>query len=267
MDHHAIPLTNAAHDAAGRPRPPTKTQPALLALSAQLQALPEDMLVEPKVQVALVLDEARELLGLLRRSGIRERIKSVGVPEGELDELGPVIDAVEEAEKLWAAKRDENKSLRQVQAEALAYSLRDEMVAACRFNLSGLESVEVLARVTDGENARDLVQDLRELATFVSENVSAFVGDSSFEPLLCSEEARELAAAIAVDGEPTAEALEYQELRDRALTLLCGRVQQLREAGRYAFRGTVEARAFFSSNLCPTRRRHPLPSLVQVLTG
>lgn len=217
------------------------------------------------MQLTRVLQEARDLARIVARPLVRERILSVGALDAALDGLPVAIDALAECEHRWALARDAGKHPRQAHAEALAYPLRDEMVAACRFHLDGVEGLELLARVTDGENAGDLVQDLRELATFLRENPEAFDGDESFDALACANKAQELAALIAVDVEPSPEALDLLELRDRAFTHLCELVERVRRAGRYAFRGTAEARWYFASLTPPARRRRPLPSAVRAL--
>jgi hypothetical protein len=240
---------------------------ALQALHERLQRLALESLVEPKVQVNLVLEEARELSAYLGRPSIRERMKSIGIQEQELDELQLAAKAAAEAERLWVLARDQHKTPRQAQAEVLAYSLRDEMVAACRFHLDGVDVLELLARVADGENARDLVQDLRELAAFVAQRAALFATDTSFDPNLCAAEALELSAAMVLDGELSDEALAQLELRDRALTHLCELLDRLRRAGRYAYRGMPEARAYFASGVTAARRRRPLISSVRSLAG
>jgi hypothetical protein len=240
---------------------------ALSQLLGRLQNIEPDNLLEPKVQLSLVIDEARELQEILDRPVVRERLRGVGVAEVTIVELDLAIGALVESERRWCKARDAAKTARQAEAEGLGYALRDEMVAACRFNLSGVEVLELLARVTDGENPRDLVQDLLELSAFLRDNAAAFGNDTLFEPLVCSDEARELADAIAVDHEPDASALEHLELRDRAFTYLCERMQQLRQAGAYALRGSVTARRYFAPGSAPARRRRPLPSAVRALAG
>lgn len=240
---------------------------ALEQIAELLRNIDVDALLEPKVQLSSVLEEARELHETLARQAVRDRMRGVGVSDSACEELGTIITALAESERRWCAARDAHKTARQAQAEAFGYALRDEMVAACRFHLDGVEVLELLARVTDGENARDLVQDLRELATFLCEHAPAFAKDCTFDALACAEEASELASAVALELEPEPIALEQLELRDRAFTLLCDRVQQLRLAGAYAYRGTLEARRFFASSTVPARRRRPLPSAVRALAG
>lgn len=240
---------------------------ALSQLLVRLQNIEPDNLLEPKVQLSLVIDEARELQEILDRPVVRDRLRGVGVAEATIVELELAIAALVECERRWCEARDAAKTERQAEAEGLGYALRDEMVAACRFHLSGVEVLELLARVTDGENPRELVQDLLELSAFLRDNGAAFANDTLFEPLVCSDEARELAEAIAVDHEPDAAALEHLELRDRAFTYLCERVQLLRQAGTYALRGSVTARRYFAPGATPARRRRPLPSAVRALAG
>jgi hypothetical protein len=243
----------------------SRGQQALQAIESTLTALPQDALLEPRLQLRHVLAEARDLAQVITRPGVRERLRGVGAEDEAMDALPLAIEALAECERRWARARDARKSLRQAQAEALAYPLRDEMVAACRYHLDGVAVLELLARVTDGENTGDLVQDLRELASFLRDNAGAFAGDASFDPVARAVEAAELGASVAVDLEPTQEALIHLELRDRAFTHLCGLVERVRRAGRYAYRGKAEARWYFSTITASARPRRPLPSAVRAL--
>jgi hypothetical protein len=256
-------VSHAEHPAAER----QAGADAVARLRERLQSIEPDGLLEPKVQLPLVIDEARELHEILQRPAVRERLRAVGVKESAFDDLFVAITALVECERRWSAARDAAKTERQAEAETLGYALRDEMVAACRFHLGGVEVLELLARVTDGENPRDLVQDLRELSAFLRDQADAFAADATFEPLVCSEEASELAAAIAVDQQPDSAALELLEWRDRAFTLLCELVQELRQAGAYAFRGSLSARGYFACDTTPARRRRPVSSAVRALAG
>lgn len=238
---------------------------ALQSLRDDLMALGDDSLLEPRIQLGAFLDEARELSAILSRASVAKRIRSVGVPQGRLDALELAVEALADSEMCWATARDAQKSEREIQAEPLAYFLRDEMVAACRFNLDRSEVAELLARVTAGEGLHDLAQDLRELSDFVRDHAASFSGDTSFDPLSCADEAVELARSIAVDAGPDEGARALLEQRDRAFTYLVGLVEQLRQAGRYAYRGTPEARAYFASDVAPARRRRPPPSSVQAV--
>src|SRR5690606_26514468 len=91
-----------------------------------------------------------------------------------------------------------------------------------------------------------------------------FFGDRSFSPGDSARQAQTLAGQLGELGEQLDikhVSPDVIELRDRAFSYLSELVDEVRAAGRYAFRGTDEARAF-ASDLVARRPRSILDSLV-----
>jgi hypothetical protein len=234
-------------------------------LRALLLQIPKHDVVEPRVRVALVLRDAEELAGLLARREVCHRLEDVGVDEAEIGGLDPAIEALREAETAWVQERDAGKEANKARAEQTGYALREELMAACRFNLGQLDVGPELARITDSEEAEDLRHDLLELAELVEGHPEHFRRDRSFAATERVEEARQISAEIgAQPGEPTSEAMENaRALRNLAFTHLTDMVIKLREAGLYAFRGSALGRSYFATHLTNTRRVSELGSMVR----
>jgi hypothetical protein len=113
------------------------------------------------------------------------------------------------------------------------------MIAAGRYNLQSRESQATLTQIRGGDSVAEMVQDLSDLSILFTRNLAAFQGDQSVNAQALAAEAHALAERLSsgvsaerVDSQPTA----TRELRDRAFTYLDTFVNDLRSAGRYAFR-------------------------------
>jgi hypothetical protein len=225
-----------------------------------LERLPDDVLGEPRARVSLVLAEADELLGILQQSWVRQRVVATGLTVERMELLGPARAGLVEAERRWLTeflpKADQAKALEEGQ------SLRDELLSACRWNLRGKDVEGALARITDGTDPAELGLDLKELTQLVREHTSAFAGDRTFRQEDSLRRAELLADQLVAMGEGGV-SRETREVRQRAFCFLSLLMEELRLAGRHAFRGTREARSLFASEI-PARRRHqPARSLVR----
>lgn len=238
-------------------------QSALKQMQDVLEKIPRQGIAEPRVRVSVVLEEAQELAGLLSRHEVARRLADVGVAAERVQELEPATQALREAEAEWLRARAHGKSAERARAESEGYALRDELLSACRFNLADCDIFAELARITDGEDAQDLRHDLLELAELVENHIDCFRSDRSFAATCRIEEARLLSEQIGYSEELSAPDDDARILRNRAFTYLIELMQQLREAGLYAFRGSTQARRYFATHLSPARRSSELPSMVR----
>jgi hypothetical protein len=218
-----------------------------------LAQIPQAELCEPQVQIALVLAEAQELQGILQQARIWQRVAATGLPRERMDLLGPASEALRDAETRWI------KALYPAPAHARALEdgqrLRDEMLSACRWNLRLRAVSSELARITDSTDPLELSMDLRELAEVVSDHLADFNADHSFRAAEAAGQSRDLARALAAVENAQLRADEASELRSRAFTYLADLMDEVRAAGRHAFRGTGDARRLFASDLAVRRRR------------
>ncbi len=232
---------------------------SLFALRSELLALPSADVRRPSLPMAVVLQEAHELLVLARRPDVRARLSAVGVPDEALAELEPRLVAAREAQSAWALARDPRKSEEVQEREDQGQTLRRRMVAAARWNLRDDRSAQgTLDGIVEGDSLADLIQDLEDLALLMEQRGEAFAADQTFDPAARGAEARTLAAAIRSDvaaRRVLAESIDV-DLRDRAYTALITRITELRAAGRYAFQDDEKlAPRFASAYVRNTNRR------------
>lgn len=229
----------------------------LVALKPALLAIPAAEVREPWMPVAVFLQEAADLQTLVADPDVRGRLSRVGLDAAHLDALDAEIDAARAAQSEWSVVRDRRKSAGQQELEARAHDFRKGVLEACRWNLRGDRvALATLSAIAEGETVEDLTQDLADLATLMEGRTAAFAKDDTFDVASAIKQARTLVGDL--QGGVSAERLttdqtEAKDLRDRAYTYLYGRVRDVREAGRYAFKDNEDlARKFASAYL---RRR------------
>ncbi|HEX2734871.1 MAG TPA: hypothetical protein VHM70_24865 [Polyangiaceae bacterium] len=231
---------------------------------AHLERVPEDALAEPRVRISVVLAEADELLGILQQTWVRQRLAATGLTSERMDLLGPARVALQEAQRRWLGAFASEKE----EAEALQFGqdLRDELLSACHWNLRGKDVTGSLARISDSTDPMELGLDLRELIELVREHSSSFGGDRTFRFEETLGRADVVAKRLASMGErPVGH--ETAEIRQRAFAFLSQLMDELRQAGKHAFRGTREARSLFSSDLQLRRRTRAAHSSIRATAG
>jgi hypothetical protein len=194
-----------------------------------------------------------ELAELASRPTVLARLAKVGLAPTVLDELALASQALHYVEACVRSAQ----GLAPCGASALdqAANLRQELLGACHWNLRGAEHVEALARITDSEDPAEVALDLNELALLILDNLELFRADTTFDAERVAHSAR--ATAVGLNELPLqggAVKYEWRDLRARAFTHLTMLIDELRTAGRYAFRGTPAARVWFAASP-PVRRR------------
>jgi len=223
----------------------------LSAVRDQLLALPSEQVEAPEIPMAVVLQEANDLLTLVSEDSVWNRLATVGTKESDRDALRQAIGAARAAQSSWTVSRDRRKSDAQQARELRGEKLRLDLVAAGRWNLRADRVAQgALDAIVEGEGVADLVQDLNDLAALFEQKRAAFESDKSLDLGARIEEARSLAAELAAGT--SSERLDTEQakavdLRNRAYSLLDQLVSRLREAGRYAFREQEEVRRRFAS--------------------
>jgi len=231
--------------------------PKLVALKPILLALPAADVGAPDIPIAISLQENANLSTLTKDPAVRTRLVNVGLVVGLLDSLDDDIDATRAAQSDWVVLRDKSKSAGQRALEDEGYAQRKSIVSACRWNLrADRVALGVLSAIVEGEGVPDMIQDLSDLATLMESRLSAFASDQTFDAQAAIQKARTLVGDLegGVGLEKfTKEQAEAKDLRDRAFTYLSNRVNQIREAGRYAY---VDDEAMTKKFGSEYRRRH-----------
>jgi hypothetical protein len=227
-------------------------RPTLLALaSTEVDA--------PDVPPAVVVQEAFNLVALLADPSVRTRLLSKGLPAAVIDGLGPAAGALSTAQAQWMAARDPHKSEAQAALELRAYELRTRLSSACRFHLRNQrKALSTLDVIAEGEGTADLIQDLHDLAELITQNVTHFAADTTFDAAeraaTASSLASELRLAVSA-ATVTSDQAAAKDLRDRAYSHLDDVLANLRAAGRYAYEDDPATQTKFSSAYLRRRRQ------------
>jgi len=236
----------------------------LAAVRSVLEAMPVEDVDEPRLPMAVALQEANDLATFVGQAAIWAGLVAVGIEPEARERLTFAIGAARTAQSQWAVARDRGKSTAQGEREARGYAQRQDMLAAARWNLrDDRVAMGTLGAIAEGEGIADLVQDLNDLAELVERKAGAFANDRTFDAAAQVEAARSIADEISsgLSGERLdTDQRAAKDLRDRAYSHLDDLVSAIREAGRYGFRGDAKARRRFASPyLRRRRRRDPAP--------
>jgi len=205
-------------------------------LNAAVAALPDGArLTDPSIPPDVLLQEARQCAAAAKKQ--RARFLSLpGFSISHVDQLPGLIAAFETAQRAWDRKRAEKQSGRNRKLTRLeAEKLRQDFLATGRFlfrrDAAALTEME---RITEGEGLADLIQDLRDLVKFHSENVRTFALDKTL-PRDAARRAGAHADALSetVDSEDAIAAREY---RNQVGVLLDASLAEIRECARYLHR-------------------------------
>jgi len=242
--------TKSTKKSKAKPSKKEKTAPEnsgtdLLALDASYEA-PIDL------PVAVILQDAKEIQGLLKKLGKRLLERS-RLDEALLADLPERAARLNAAELRWTSVRKlqlptQRKKLRQ-QAE----ELRSDTIAALRhFTAEDATTQARLNRIVEGSGLADLIDDLKKLAPLVDKHQAQL--RRATLPENTSGRLASLASALeeATEDESaerigTDEARQALALRNRAYWHLRGATDEIRECARYAFRNEPELSKLFRS--------------------
>ncbi|PKN59388.1 MAG: hypothetical protein CVU56_00660 [Deltaproteobacteria bacterium HGW-Deltaproteobacteria-14] len=220
-------------------------------MRAELEAIPAAEVRRPDIPAHIYFQEALDALVWLEPAEVSAKLTAVGLPAERLGEARQRLEAAREAQARWAAVRSPRKPEEQRALEDEGLALRASVVAAIRWNLRDARLVMgALDRIVEGVGVADLVQDLVDLGELVQQQLAGFASDQTFDAEGAVTQLRQLSDAIRAGlaeyrtDEAMASALA---LRDRAWTALDDAMTDIRDAGRYAFRNTADARRFASA--------------------
>jgi hypothetical protein len=230
------------------------------ALEARLMALDPDAIESPRMPIAVALQEANDLHTLLvEDASVVPALRAVGLAQEIIDALEPAVAFTRDAQSRWVVTRDQRKPEAQRAREQRGEELRAELLSAANWNLRGdRAALGTLSAIAEGEGLADLVQDLHDLAELVDRKRAAFAADKTFDASASAEEARSLASEISAgigEAKLDGDGRQARDLRDRAFTHLAEVVEELRAAGRHAYRHEPRMRRHFTSRYLERKRR------------
>lgn len=217
---------------------------------------PEPRASRPRVSVGVAIQQAFELLCIVRVERVERGLASVGLEPGFADVLAARLDRARRAQAAYAAKRGKRAETRRLaELEARAESLRREIADAARWHLRHRPGDLVPFRAPR-RGRESLAHALFNLATALESRAGLFALDPRFDPAAQAAEARrvarDLSEAISESRQDT-ERPRLRAERDRAFAELNATVREIRAAGRYVFRGEPRLARHFTS--APRRRR------------
>jgi hypothetical protein len=217
------------------------TDAALLAFAARYAASPD-------IPVSVAAKEIASLARLARSE--QERFTAIGLDADRIATLARFGRRLEELEKAWGNARSGVKlTAAQKKLRAEAEALDPKLVAggrwACR---KDAEAQEELTRIAEGSSLADTVQDLRDLVAFWSDHKD----DLGATDITAKDLARAAQLADALDAAAATESANLDaaralDLRNRVFWASDELAKEIREGGRYAFRGEPLIAAKFIS--------------------
>lgn len=224
---------------------------ALDTLRPTLDAIPEADVKQPGDGVEHALTNAGTLLANIEENDeISKALLRIGLKASTFEDLKISIAALRASQmQLERARAPRRKPDDQKALEESSGSLRDDLLAACRWNLRHNLSVQTtLNAIAEGQSVGDLIADLNTLAQIIEDNVKTFSTDKSFDSKAQVKAARAAAESIlegVSDRRPTIPRAEAMTVRNRAWTHFTRVYQELRDAAQYAFRKQPEKLALF----------------------
>jgi hypothetical protein len=222
------------------PAAPT-TDASLLALSASYAAAPD-------IPVAVAVAEIASLARLAKSQ--QASFTAIGLGPDSLDNLAGLGRRLVALEKAWAAARDGVKlTPAQKKLRDEAEILDNRLVAggrwACRKDEKALADLTVIA---DGSGLLDTIQDLRELVVFWAAHPDELAKtDITAKDLARATFLADSLDVAAASEESNVDAARALDLRNRAFWASDEAAKEVREGGRYAFRGEPKVAAKFIS--------------------
>ena len=225
------------------------TDASLLALAATYAAAPD-------IPVAVAANEIASLARLAKSQ--QPRFTAIGLGPDVIDTLALFGRRLVALEKAWGKARDgvkltpAQKKLRD-EAELLDARLVAGGRWACRKDADALRD---LTEIADGSGLVDSIQDLRDLVVFWA----AHPGELARTDITAKDLSRATFLADSLDVAAASEASNVDaaralDLRNRAFWAGDEAAKEVREGGRYAFRGEPKVAAKFISRYRATAMR------------
>ena len=229
-----------------------KTTPAPVSVDpttdASLLTLSIHYAASPDIPVAVAGAEIASLARLAR--GQQARFTAIGLGPEKIDALARHGRRLADLEKAWNAARSNVKlTAAQKTLRAGAEVLDPKLVAGGRWAFRKDEKAqEELTRIAEGSGLSDTIQDLRDLVEFWSTRKGQLGQTDITEKDLARATvlASDLDAAAAKEAS-NVDAARALDLRNRSFWASDELASEIREGGRYAFRGEPKIAAKFVS--------------------
>lgn len=207
-------------------------------LEGTIEAIEPANTQTPRMPVDTYLQEASDLYEWSKED--QAQLEDVGVPQAYFDEMDTRIGALRYAQSVWNKDRYTKEEAQQEWDELRpkAYDLKNELEHAFRFAFRRRpDLLRKVQYIEEGSSNADLVQDLSDLATLGEANLPLLTAINFDETKLekAANDASELSALLAKANGERKEEGSPKITRDKAYTHLKGIVDEIYEAGKYAF--------------------------------
>jgi hypothetical protein len=215
---------------------------------AQLLALSIDYAASPDLPIAVAGAEIASLARLAKSQ--QAQLTAIGLGPETIETLARHGRRLFELEEAWGAARSNVKlTAAQQKLRAEAEVLDPKLVAGGRWAFrKDAAAQDTLTRIADGSGLADTIQDLRDLVGFWSTRKDHLGKTDITEKDLAraAELANDLDAAAAKEAS-NVDAARALDLRNRSFWASDELAREVREGGRYAFRGEPKVAAKFVS--------------------
>jgi hypothetical protein len=230
---------------------------------AVISAISEDQIKAPhNIPVNTYIQEADTLYHWARED--QAALTAVGLCWDLVADLPLRCGALIEAEARWQVQRHSGKSAAQQEWDSrapLAYELRNQLLHDFRFAFRKDPDLTAAVKALSGGNSRSkMIQTLNDLSVLGQANrglLSAIHFDMSLLDR-AAQTAADMARLLARASKGKPEYHQAKKIRDQAYTHLSEAVDEIRQAGQYAFRRQKDrAIGYRSHHLRRTKKAHP----------
>lgn len=208
------------------------------ALQPEIEAIPAAAIKIPNMPIDKFVQEAANLK--VWSAEDQPVLLAVGVPQATFDALEPRTGALRHIQSVWLKDHHGQEEARREWNEKspAASELKDELEHAFRYAFRHrpdlLSKVQVIEK---GSGHADLVQDLSDLAVLGNANLPLLTGIAFDTTKLATSSTMSgvLSELLARMNGERADLSNTKILRDKAYTLLKNTMDEIREAGKYAF--------------------------------
>lgn len=204
-----------------------------------LKAIPKEEVKRPNMPVDVFIQEAYNLHEWVQQD--KKILTGVGLDWALVDDLPIRAEVLRYTQSIWMRERYSQKKAQEEWARAspVAYELKNDLEAGYRFAFrKHPELLRKVALIENGTGHSDMVQDLQDLAVLGKANTGLLqvIGISLDQLNEAETKSQEMSTLLARVNKAKNNGNPGRVMRDHAYTHTKAAVDDIRAAGRYAFR-------------------------------
>lgn len=219
-------------------------------LKATIEALDDKLIKVPDLPVDIFNQEAENLYQVALND--KPELLARGLKEETIELLQKAAGASRYAQATWNKERNEKEAAEQEWKEKSpeAYALRNDLLSELEFAFyDNYDLQSVMARIREGNNDADMIQDLVDLSVVGKDN-KALLEKTGFDEVLLDQAEKTadmMSELLAKANGAKDENNQSKILRDKAYTYLKQLVDEVRRYGKFVFRNTPDHAAKYAS--------------------